>query len=206
MASAYATLAAGGVYSKPTAIRRVVLPSGKTDTQTGWSSPERRRVVPDGVAAAVTNILSDNVLYGTGTRAAIGRPAAGKTGTTDDHADAWFVGYTPELSTAVWIGYTRGEIPMENVHGIAVSGGSFPAEIWRRFMDPALATRPPREFPTPAQPIVYEPWQRGPLVLSYDPNYVAPTQTETTETETTETEPSGPSGGSRTPPSARPGA
>jgi penicillin-binding protein 1A len=211
MASAYATLAAGGVYSKPTAIRRVVLPSGKTDTQAGWSAPERRRVVPDGVAAAVTNILSDNVLYGTGTRAAIGRPAAGKTGTTDDHADAWFVGYTPELSTAVWMGYTRGEIPMENVHGIAVSGGSFPAEIWRRFMEPALATRPPREFPTPAQPIDYEPWQRGPLVLSYDPNYVAPTETETTETETTETEttetePSGPSGGSRTPPSARPGA
>jgi penicillin-binding protein 1A len=205
MASAYATLAAGGVYSKPTAIRRVVLPNGTTDTEAGWGAPDRRRVVPDGVAAAVTNILSDNVLYGTGTRAAIGRPEAGKTGTTDDHADAWFVGYTPELSTAVWMGYTRGEVPMENVHGIAVSGGSFPAEIWRRFMEPALAARAPRDFPTPTRPAVYEPWQRGPLALSYDPNYVAPTDTETTDTETTDTESERPSPGTRTPPSSRGG-
>lgn len=188
MASAYATLAAGGVYSEPMAIKRVVLPNGKTDTESGWGRPDRKRVVPDGVAAVVTEILSDNILYGTGTRAAIGRPAAGKTGTTDEHADAWFVGYTPDLATAVWMGYTKGEIPMESVHGIAVSGGSFPAEIWRRFMEPALASRPTRDFPAPTQPIAYEPWQRGPLALSYDPTYVAPAPAEPEDDDETGTD------------------
>ena len=105
MASAYATLAAGGIYSEPTAIRKVVLPNGKEDTKAGWGTPKRTRVIPDGVAWKVTEILEDNVSYGTGVRAAFGRPAAGKTGTTDKHADAWFVGYTPDLATAVWMGY-----------------------------------------------------------------------------------------------------
>ena len=109
-------------------------------------------MIPDGVAAKVTEILEDNVSYGTGVRAAFGRPAAGKTGTTDKHADAWFVGYTPDLATAVWMGYAGGEIPMENVHGISVSGGSFPAEIWRRLMERTIGLRPVREFPEPKSP------------------------------------------------------
>jgi penicillin-binding protein 1A len=203
MASAYATLAAGGVYSEPTAIRRVVLPGGTADEQASWA-PKRTRVLPDGVASVVTDILGDNVLYGTGTRARLSRPVAGKTGTTDDNADAWFVGYTPELSTAVWMGYTRGEIPMASVHGISVSGGSFPAEIWRRFMDPALAARPVRDFPAPSQPISYRSWTRGPWALTYAPS------TETTETETestaTETspEPTTPAPTPRTPPASSP--
>jgi membrane peptidoglycan carboxypeptidase len=141
MASAYATLAAGGVYSEPTGIRKVVLASGREDTEAGWGTPKRSRVIPDWVAYEVTKILEDNVSYGTGTRAAFGRPAAGKTGTTDKHADAWFVGYTPDLSTAVWMGYQAGEIPMENVHGISVSGGSFPAEIWRLTMERTIGLR-----------------------------------------------------------------
>jgi len=181
MASAYATLAAGGIYSEPTAIRKVLLPSGKLDTR--WASERHRtRVVPDGVASVVTSILEDNIRYGTGTRAALDRPAAGKTGTTDEHADAWFVGYTPRLATAVWMGYTRGEIPMLDVHGIAVSGGSFPAEIWRRFMSPALEGTPVPEFPEPSQPAVFSTWERGPSALSYDPYYVAPETTESTAT------------------------
>jgi len=181
MASAYATLAAGGVYNEPTAIRRVIL-RGKPDDR--WAAHHRRtRVVPDGVAAVVTRILEDNVRYGTGTAAALDRPAAGKTGTTDQHADAWFVGYTPNLSTAVWMGYTRGEVPMTNVHGISVSGGSFPAEIWRRFMSPALAPLPGRDFPEPRQPVTFTRWERGPTSLSYDPYYKPPVETETTTTE-----------------------
>ena len=178
MASAYATLAAGGVYSEPTAIRKVIL-RGKPDDR--WATHHRRvRVLSDGVASVVTRILEDNVRYGTGTQAALDRPVAGKTGTTDEHADAWFVGYTPGLSTAVWMGYTRGEVPMTNVHGISVSGGSFPAEIWRRFMDPALAGLPARDFPEPTQPAVFHSWERGPWSLSYDPYYVPPAPTETT--------------------------
>jgi penicillin-binding protein 1A len=178
MASAYATLAAGGVYSEPTAIRKVIL-RGKPDDR--WAVHHRRvRVLSDGIAAVVTRILEDNVRYGTGTRAALDRPVAGKTGTTDEHADAWFVGYTPGLATAVWMGYTRGEVPMTNVHGISVSGGSFPAEIWRRFMDPALAGLPARDFPEPTQPAVFHSWQRGPWSLSYDPYYVPQAEPETT--------------------------
>lgn len=187
MASAYATLAAGGVYSEPTAIRKVVLPNGEEDTDAGWGKSKRARVIADGVAAKVTEILEDNVRYGTGVRAAFGRPAAGKTGTTDQYADAWFVGYTPDLATAVWMGYAAGEIPMENVHGISVSGGSFPAEIWRRLMERTIALRPVREFLEPKTPPVYQPFQRGPFALSYDPLYVAPATS--TETETTTARP-----------------
>ena len=138
-ASAYATLAAGGIYSKPMAIRKVVLANGKEDTDAGWGKPQRQRVITDGVAYEVTKILEENVLGGTGVGAYFGRPAAGKTGTTDNHADAWFSGYVPQLETTVWVGYPQGEIPMENVHGIAVAGGTFPATIWKLFMETAMA-------------------------------------------------------------------
>ena len=185
MASAYATLAARGMYSTPTAIRRVVLPNGKEDTEAGWGSRKRTRAISEGVAWEVTRLLEENVNYGTGTRAAFGRPAAGKTGTTDKHADAWFVGYTPDLATAVWMGYQAGEIPMDDVHGIPVSGGSFPAEIWRRMMERTIGLRPAREFAEPAAYPEYQPFQRGPLALGYDPYYVAPTPTETAPAETT---------------------
>ncbi len=169
LASAYATIAARGVYSEPMAIRSVTLPSGKVDTEAGWGVPKRKRVVSEGVAYTVTRILEDNVSYGTGTRAAFGRPAAGKTGTTDRHADAWFSGFTPDLQTTVWVGYTSGEIPMESVHGIAVSGGSFPASIWRLYMEQVEASRPARSFVVPAQLPTWRPFQRGPYALSYNP-------------------------------------
>ncbi len=189
MASAYATLAAGGVYSTPMAIRKVVLANGREDRSAGWGQPTRKRVLAAGVAAVVTKILVENVQYGTGVRAAFGRPAAGKTGTTDNNADAWFVGYVPQLDTAVWVGYPSGEIPMQNVHGIAVSGGSFPAEIWRLYMEPALAKAPSVDFPVPAHWPTWKPFHRGPFALSYDP-YAAPATT--TSTTTTPTTPTGP--------------
>jgi penicillin-binding protein 1A len=172
LASGYATIAAGGVYAEPTGIRKVVLATGKVDTR--WSKPRRTRAVSEGTAYTVTKILEDNMRYGTGTRAYFGRPAAGKTGTTDRHADAWFSGYTPDLETTVWVGYTTGEIPMENVHGISVSGGSFPAEIWRLYMERALWNRPAREFVEPKQLPVWKPFHRGPNALTYDPYYVPP--------------------------------
>jgi penicillin-binding protein 1A len=149
LASAYATLAAGGVYAEPMAIRKVVFPNGRVDTQAGWGQPQRHRAISEGVAAVVTSILAQNIQYGTGVRANIDRPAAGKTGTNEKHADAWFAGYTPDLATTVWVGYTRAEIPMENVHGIAVAGGTFPAEIWHLFMQPALDRTPRTPFAEP---------------------------------------------------------
>jgi penicillin-binding protein 1A len=185
LASAYATLAAGGVYAEPTAIRRVVLPDGREDTEAGWGTPKRRRAISEGAAAVVTRILEQNIQSGTGTRAAFGRPAAGKTGTNEEHKDAWFAGYTPDLATTVWIGFTKGEIPMESVHGIAVSGGSFPAEIWRLFMQPALEGTEATAFPEPARWPTWQPFTRGEYALAYDPSAVpdATTQEETTEPE-----------------------
>ena len=147
IASAYATLAAEGVYAEPMAIRRVVLADGTVDTDAGWGTPRRRRAISEGTAAIVTRILEQNVQSGTGTRAAFGRPVAGKTGTAELNVDAWFAGYTPELATAVWMGYTRAEIPLDSVHGIAVTGGSFPAEMWRLFMEPALENVEPVRLP-----------------------------------------------------------
>jgi penicillin-binding protein 1A len=181
LASAYATLAAGGIHAEPMAIRRVVLPDGRVDEDAGWGIPKRHRAISEGTAAVVTRILEQNVQYGTGTRAAFGRPAAGKTGTNEDHKDAWFAGYTPNLASVVWVGYTRGEIPMENVHGISVSGGSFPAEIWRLFMEPALDRTEPEAFPEPSVWPVWKPFTRGQYALTYDPSAApATTTTETT--------------------------
>jgi penicillin-binding protein 1A len=185
MASAYATLAAGGIYSRPMAIRRVILANGKEDDQAGWGQAERDRVIPDWVAATVTDILRQNVLYGTGTGANFGRPAAGKTGTTDDHADAWFCGYLPNLEATVWVGYPQGEIPMDNVHGIAVAGGSFPAEIWKRFMVQAVRYSPAQEFRPPVTPPQWRTFHQGPWAFAG----AVPTTTITTTT-TTATSPS----------------
>ncbi len=185
IASAYSTLAAQGVHAEPMAIRRVVLDDGTIDTQAGWGIPKRRRAISEGTAAMVTRILEQNVQSGTGTRAAFGRPAAGKTGTAELNVDAWFAGYTPELATAVWMGYTSAEIPLDSVHGIAVTGGSFPAEMWRLFMEPALDNTEPRAFPEPRVWPEWKPFTRGDYALAYDPNAA---ESETTETETTETE------------------
>ena len=148
LASAYSTIAAGGIYSKPMAIRKVVLPGGKVDKEAGWGVAQRKRVIPDWVASEVTRILGENMTSGTGVGAYFGKTSAGKTGTTDNYADAWFCGFTPALEATIWIGYPRGEIPMLSVHGIEVSGPTFPATIWKLFMERAVRYAPfPTAFP-----------------------------------------------------------
>jgi penicillin-binding protein 1A len=157
MASVYATLAAGGVYARPLAIRRVLFPGGKVDAT--WAQPQRERVVPDWVAATVTRVLEENMLHGTGVGAHVpGRVDAGKSGTTDGYADAWFCGYTPSLEATVWLGYPQGEIPMLDVHGAAVSGPTLPATAWRSFMERALAGSPSPAFPAPLSSAQFAPW------------------------------------------------
>jgi penicillin-binding protein 1A len=168
-ASAYATLAAGGAYSKPMAIRKVILANGREDTDAGWGQPKRSRVISDGVAYEVTKILEDNILEGTGVGAYFGRPAAGKTGTTDNHADAWFSGYVPQLETTVWVGYPQGEIPMENVHGISVAGGTFPATIWHLFMEQAMANAPALTWQSPRDPVEWKSFTQGQYGSSLEP-------------------------------------
>jgi penicillin-binding protein 1A len=159
MASVYATLAAGGVYSRPVAIRRVVFPGDKVDAD--WGQVQRQQVVPDWVAATVTHVLEENMLHGTGVGAHVdGRVDAGKTGTTDNDADAWFCGYTPSLAATVWIGYPQAEIPMRDVHGAAVSGPTLPATAWRLFMQQALDGTPNLAFPSSLAPAQFAPWDR----------------------------------------------
>ncbi len=160
MASAYATLAAGGVYSEPMAIRKVVLPDGKVDRGAGWGVSKRKQVMPDGVAYEVTRILQQNMTGGTGTGAYYGDPSsAGKTGTTDNFADAWFAGYTPRASTVVWVGYPNAQIEMTSVHGIRVAGGTFPATIWNLFMSAAFGDSPYADWPLPANPVEWLPFE-----------------------------------------------
>jgi len=140
MASAYATLASGGIKREPTAIEKVEFPDGKSDKLSGG---EGKRVLTDGEAYEVTQILEANVQGGTGTAASYGCPAAGKTGTTDEGKDAWFVGYTPKLSTAVWVGYPDAGIAMPGAQG-----GTLAAPVWRAFMSPAQSSDC-SDFPLP---------------------------------------------------------
>ena len=108
--------------------------------------------------------------YGTGTGAYFGRPAAGKTGTTDNYADGWFCGYTPNLEATVWIGYPRGEVPMLNVHGIAVSGPTFPATIWKTFMQKAVGRTNPVGFKVPSVLPTWHSFTRGQYAVgTYSP-------------------------------------
>jgi penicillin-binding protein 1A len=154
MSNAYATLAGGGVHRQPSAITKVEFPGGKTER---WDDGNSERAFSDGVAAEVTDILRENVASGTGTRARIGCPQAGKTGTTDNFRDAWFVGYTPDVSTSVWVGYPDQQIEMRTEYfGGSVSGGTFPAQIWGDYMGAVEgACRP---FPPPQEPFQARPF------------------------------------------------
>jgi penicillin-binding protein 1A len=143
MAAGYSTLANQGVQKTPILVTRVEFPDGRVDTFT----PEGKQVLTPEQAARVTYALQQVIDGGTGKTAAFGRPAAGKTGTSQQNVDAWFVGYTPKLTAAVWMGYPEGSIPMTNVQGREVTGGSFPAEIWRKFMTTATADFDTGDFP-----------------------------------------------------------
>ena len=147
MSNAYATLASGGIRNEPKAIRKVEFPDGKSDK---LGKPKRKRVITDGIALEVTKILKQNVQSGTGTKASIGCPSAGKTGTTDNFNDAWFVGYTPKLASSVWVGYPNALKEMRSVHGTSVAGGTFPASIWHDYMVVAGAGGC-EQFPTAAK-------------------------------------------------------
>ena len=138
MASAYGTLANGGLRVRPTGIVRVTDDTGRVIYS---PEPKPERVISRPTAVQASLMLHDVVEQGTGTAAKITTWAAGKTGTTQSYRDAWFVGWSGDVSTAVWVGHRVGQVPMTKVHGIAVTGGSFPARIWRQFMLGATKAR-----------------------------------------------------------------
>ncbi|HEY3189034.1 MAG TPA: transglycosylase domain-containing protein [Solirubrobacteraceae bacterium] len=128
MANAYATIASGGWRYRPIAITRVRFPDGKVEN---LGRPRRHRAFEDGVTYEATKILEQNIKAGTGfpNATVIGCPAGGKTGTTDHNTDAWFVGFTPHLATAVWLGHARSRVEMPGI-----TGGTIPAKIWGQYM------------------------------------------------------------------------
>jgi penicillin-binding protein 1A len=143
MATAYGTLANRGIHVTPTGVQKIVTPTGRILYK---HRPVRARSITEAVAHTAVGLLKGVISGGTGHRADIGRPAAGKTGTSQNYRDAWFAGFTPQMSCAVWVGYTKTEKPMTDVHGIRVFGGTFPAEIWHDFMSRALAGEKPIDF------------------------------------------------------------
>ena len=134
----------------------MVFPDGHVDTN--WGKPHRVKVLSDGVTAEETSILHQNVLSGTATRSAISCPTAAKTGTTSNLVDAWLDGYTPNYSTAVWMGYPNKRVPMTDVHGEPQQGGYLPAEIWHAYMAAVTEGEPCAEFPAPTEQISYQPF------------------------------------------------
>lgn len=137
IASAYGTFANGGVHIPHIAITKVLDRNGNIIYE---ASLEGRQVISPESAADLTSMLEDVIIKGTGKGAAIGRPAAGKTGTTSDYHDAWFVGYTPDLSASVWIGCD------DNSELDGITGGDLPATIWSHFMQNALLNVPAHDF------------------------------------------------------------
>jgi membrane peptidoglycan carboxypeptidase len=156
MASAYATLAASGVYHRPHFVQKVVNAEGQVlfDAANEDNSGEQRidKAVADNVTAAMQPIAA----YSRGHALAGGRPSAAKTGTnqlgdTDANRDAWMVGFTPSLSTAVWVGTTDGTQPLENKSGSSVYGSGLPSDIWKDTMDGALEGTDKESFPKPTE-------------------------------------------------------
>jgi penicillin-binding protein 1A len=154
MANAYATLADGGVRNTATAIEKVELPDGTVDKFGG----HRSRQFTDGETYEVTKALKGVLDHGTAAGLGIGCPAAGKTGTTSSFTDAWFVGYTPKLSTAVWVGYPKATTSMTAVPGYGeVFGATIPAPIWQEFMNAAKGDYC-EDFPEPKTPFEAQPF------------------------------------------------
>jgi penicillin-binding protein 1A len=156
MATSYATFANRGLRIEPTFVTKVARTDGTILYQ---HQHQQERVLDERIADEVNGVLQQAVEQGTGVNARIGRPVAGKTGTGQEWRDAWFVGYTPDLVTSVWMGYPeegkRSMIPPATP--FRVTGGSWPAQIWQLYTSAALAEVPITPFATPAPLAVDDP-------------------------------------------------
>ncbi len=150
MASAYQTLADGGKHCEPYAVARIT--SGQEGTLYRHH-PVCKQVIRPDVANLITAMLRGVVQHGTGTAASLGaRPVAGKTGTTQGYSNAWFVGYTRQVSTAVWVGFPFSTHSLSNYFGGSVFGGTVAAPIWHAYMTRVTAGQPVEGFPAPPAP------------------------------------------------------
>ena len=144
MAAAYGAFANKGVYIKPTAIVKILDRNGNI-LEDNSSDVQKTQVMSEKTAYEMTSMLEGVIARGTGTAASIGRPAAGKTGTTDDNHDAWFIGYTPDIVTAVWVGDDTGSQSLGEIYG-----GTVPAQIWHDYMASAVSGTSADDFDVPA--------------------------------------------------------
>lgn len=159
MTRAYVTMNSGGYRTRAVSITSVRFPDGHVDKSLG--RPGRVKVFTDGMTSEAIKAMEANVQRGTGTRAALGFcTAAGKTGTTSGFKDAWFNGMTPNLNTAVWVGFPKTNVPMLNVPGWPgeMFGGNAPAAIWHDFMTNAVDKKSCGSFPKPTEPFVAKPF------------------------------------------------
>ena len=153
MASAYATFAGGGIHRAPYAVERIERVSYGESEPVYDHRLVGRRVMTGNQAAAANQVLRGVVEDGTASMfhdldEEIGHPSAGKTGTTNNFADAWYIGYTPRLCTAVWIGYPEGRHSLVGVHGIEEPNGeTLPMDLWSAYMSRATEGDPPLGFP-----------------------------------------------------------
>jgi 1A family penicillin-binding protein len=147
LTSAYATLANQGQWLHPTTIRYVLDAQGKLLEE---NVPEPKQVLSPELAFVATQMLKGTIERGTGVAAkALGRPAAAKTGTTNDYSNAWFIGFTPQLATGVWVGYDR-----PRSLGKDETGSRVAVPIWTTFMQSALAGMPAEDFPIPEKVVL----------------------------------------------------
>ncbi|MDQ4067877.1 MAG: transglycosylase domain-containing protein [Actinomycetota bacterium] len=150
MAAAYGVFGARGMQFPASPVVRVTGPDGKVLEDN--TRRQGKRVLSETVADTMNDVLKGVIASGTGRAADISRPSgtAGKTGTSENHSDAWFVGYTPELSTAVWMGYADSQKPLVNIKDVPrVYGGTIPAKTWQAFMSAALEGKPTSDFAPP---------------------------------------------------------
>jgi penicillin-binding protein 1A len=155
LATVFSTLSRSGERIDPYLVTKIETRGGETLFE--LDEPEKEEAVEPRIADTVSHILSETPRRGTARRAALDRPMAAKTGTTQDNADAWLAGYTPEYTAVVWMGYADSNKPMEAVDGQAVQGGTIPAQIWHDFMVKALEDVEPTEFPPPDEELLGDP-------------------------------------------------
>ncbi|MGH9224212.1 MAG: transglycosylase domain-containing protein [Acidimicrobiales bacterium] len=175
MASAYGTFANRGLLMAPSPVIKVEERNGTVLEDI--KSRKAKRVLAEGIADEMNDVLKGVVTGGTGTGADIGRPegTAGKTGTSEDYGDAWFVGYTPELSTAIWMGYSDSRRPLTGIKGSArVYGGTFAAPTWKAYMTDVGPLLNLTDFARPGPPPTVAP---GPGFGSNGPDGSASTTT-----------------------------
>jgi penicillin-binding protein 1A len=155
MATAYATIANGGRLVEPTVISKVVSDEGEEEEKVLYEAPahpEGQQVIDPEIAHEATEIMIGDVTEGIAEDASLGeRPVAGKTGTSENFFDAWFVGYTPQLLTGIWMGYAEGGQTLgydleyaRELNGL--SGGITPAQIWKTYMEQTLEGKPIEQF------------------------------------------------------------